>query len=819
MSLFIKNEPYTGSCVFSEYPFPLSDFQKHSIDALENNQNVLVSAPTASGKTLVAEHMIRKNSKLNIDKQHQVIYTTPVKALSNFLYNDFVHKFPDISFGIMTGDIKFNPEADCVIMTTEILRNLLYNKKINTDKMELTIEIDVYNNVSGVIFDEVHYIGDSHRGRVWEETLILLPPKIQLVMLSATIEKPEIFAKWVANIKDVPVTLAVNEKRIVPLNYYLYTSFLPKLEKLNKTEEQETNINLFSNKLTLLMDHTNKFNNNLYDISKKTKKNFHQFVSSKAVFNDLALYLRDNNLLPSIVFTLSRKKCELFASQLNVVLNTQEEQSEVMNIFESKVHKCFNYKQITEMKEYSEIKQLVSKGIAYHHSGVYHIFKEIIEMLMAHKNKDGKAQPLIKLLFATETFAIGINIPVKSISYTGLSKYSEQGFRYLHPHEFKQMSGRAGRRGMDTQGVAILLPNLYDLPQANEMKCIMSGHNQLIKSQFIPNFQFLLKLILTGNNQIMRFIKQSLLHSEIDKTNLTLQDKLTNYKISDIDTKIVEFFDNIQTLEEKLTMKISQKERKRIQRELSNTKEEKFYKQHCSAYQKYTILKREYNQIQNDITNNQSYLHSIIIEILSYLQRTNYIVRNISIEDYENIENIHITTKGIVASQINECNEILLTEMISEGYLNNLSKEEICVVLSMFIDSKLNDGNEEYEPNSLDISRNVKNKMYEIVALKDNIIYDLSKDLHQLDISWELYLNMAQVVNDWVLGFTPNQITSKYDIYIGSFVKDIIKLNNIVQNVMTSAEIFENYELQSTCSQIESILVRDIVNMDSIYLK
>ena len=122
----------------------------------------------------------------------------------------------------------------------------------------------------------------------------------------------------------------------------------------------------------------------------KVKKKFNQYVSSKAVFNDLSLYLKENNLLPSIVFTLSRKKCEMFAKQLNVILNTQEEQSEVMNIFESKVHKCFNYKDIIQMKQYQEIKQLVSKGIAFHHSGVYHIFKEIIEMLMAHKNKDGK---------------------------------------------------------------------------------------------------------------------------------------------------------------------------------------------------------------------------------------------------------------------------------------------------------------------------------------------------------------------------------------------------------------------------------------------
>ena len=819
MSVLIKNNEYIGEKTFTEYPFELSDFQKHSVDALENNHNVLVSAPTASGKTLVAEHIIIKNSKLNSDKKHQVIYTTPVKALSNFLYNDFVHKFPDISFGIMTGDIKFNPEADCVIMTTEILRNLLYNKKIQTNKMELVIEIDVYKNVSAVVFDEVHYIADLHRGRVWEETLILLPPSIQLIMLSATIEKPEIFAKWVSQIKDIPVTLAITEKRIVPLKYFIYTSFLPKLDKVTKTAIEEDNINLFNNKLTLLMDENNKFNNKLYDISRKVKKNFNNFVSSKAVFNDLTLYLQENNLLPSIVFTLSRKKCETYAEQLSIILNTQEEQSEVINIFESKIHKCFNYKDIINIKEYEKIKILLSKGIGFHHSGVYHIFKEIIELLMSHRDKDGNAKPLIKLLFATETFAIGINIPVKSISYTGLTKYSESGFRYLLPHEFKQMSGRAGRRGMDKKGVAILLPNLYDLPAPNEIKNIMSGQNQLIKSQFIPNYQFILKLILTGNNQIMKFIKSSLLQSEIHNTNSILTTKLQNDSYPEISTEIKDFFEKINNLENKMQTKLSQKIRKKISKELVELRNEKFYNDNLSKYNTYLNKYKQINTMKNDITNNDNFLNNIIIEILEFLQIHNYIIPEVDINKYEMIEPEHITVKGIISSQINECNEILLTEIIVNGCLDCLTKQELCVVLSMFIDSKLNNSDEEHEPSGLDVSSRIKDKMYEIAELKDKIVYSLTKDLSQLDSNWELYLNMCVVVNSWVNGCTCNDISNNYDIYIGSFVKDIIKLNNIVQNVMMSAEIIGNYDLQSKCSEIETILIRDIVNMDSIYLK
>lgn len=822
MSVFIQQNKYTGSQDFSQYPFELSDFQKHSVDAIEQNHNVLVAAPTASGKTLVAEHIIKKNSILNNDRKHQVIYTTPIKALSNFLYNDFVNKYPNISFGIMTGDIKFNPEADCVIMTTEILRNLLYNKKIQTN-LKLDIEIDVYQNVSAVIFDEVHYISDKSRGRVWEETLILLPSTIQLVMLSATIDKPEIFAKWVAESKDVPVTLTVAEKRVVPLVYFMFNSFLGKLDNIQKNEEDETSILKLNQNLKIVMNEKNQLVGieNL-NLQRKMKQKYGKFMATKSLFSNLTLYLQNKNLLPSIVFTLSRKNCELYANQLDTVLNTQEEQSEVINIFESKIHKCSNYRQIQQMKDYESIKMLLSKGIAYHHSGVYHIFKEIIEILLAHKDKENNPKPLIKMLFATETFAIGINIPVKSVSYSGLTKFTDNERRYLLPHEFKQMSGRAGRRGMDKLGVAILLPTLYDLPTNEQLKTMMCGKNQLISSQFVPNYQFLLKLILTGNNQIMAFLKKSLLDSEITKQNLVLQEKLDTIKITDLSNELKQFFEEFNSFEkENLNCdktKMSQKTIKKKQKQLNDMKKSDMYIQNIDKYNTYKSLMKEKSNLENQIQNNYSYITHTIIDIIEFLQYYKYITNDIDKSQFEFIRSDHITTKGIIASQVNECNEILLTEIICGNYLDDLSKEEITIILSIFIESKLNDGYEESSPDGLTISSKCKSILYDIANLKDSIIYYLPKSLQLIDTNWEIYLNMTNVVSDWVHGKNINYITQKYNIYIGNFVKDIIKLNNIIQSVLTTSEILQNYKLQSICSEIEPLLMRDIVNVDSIYL-
>ena len=220
--VILCDNPYTNSKYdhyFELYPYALSDFQKYAIEAIVEEQHVLVTAHTGSGKTLPAEFAIKHFT----NKGKKVIYTSPIKALSNQKFYEFTQKYPEISFGLITGDIKTNPNADVLIMTTEILMNYLFSVGPETDTQTLQFQIDIQQELACVVFDEVHYINDADRGQTWEQTILMLPEHIQLVMLSATIDNPSGFAKWIENRgTKKTVYLASTEHRVVPLTHYAY---------------------------------------------------------------------------------------------------------------------------------------------------------------------------------------------------------------------------------------------------------------------------------------------------------------------------------------------------------------------------------------------------------------------------------------------------------------------------------------------------------------------------------------------------------------------------------------------------------------------
>ena len=264
---FPKEHPYKK--ILSQYPFELSTFQKYAIQAIEQEKHILITAHTGSGKTLPAEYAIEKYCR----QGKKVIYTSPIKCLANQKFHDFSKKFPDISFGILTGDIKTNPEADCLIMTTEILRNTLFQKQMVEEKTltetqsSLHFEIDIHNELAVVIFDEVHYINDADRGRVWEETIMMLPQQVLMVMLSATIDPVMRFAEWIEREKKREVWWAPTNHRVVPLSHYTFFTLRAAL-----SEKHGQQNNLIDTKLhkPLLLRHSNgQFQDKHYhDLSK-----------------------------------------------------------------------------------------------------------------------------------------------------------------------------------------------------------------------------------------------------------------------------------------------------------------------------------------------------------------------------------------------------------------------------------------------------------------------------------------------------------------------------------------------------------------------
>ena len=360
----ICNTPYPSNSKydahFELYPYPLSDFQKYAIEAIVDGQHVLVTAHTGSGKTLPAEFAIQHFTALG----KKVIYTSPIKALSNQKYYEFTKMYPHISFGLFTGDIKTNPEADVLIMTTEILMNYLFTAVTSvseTKPSSLQFQIDIHNELACVVFDEVHYINDTERGQTWEKTILMLPRHIQMVMLSATIDNPEGFAKWCEK-DDVAddakcVYLASTNHRVVSLSHYGYITTAETVFKHIKDKTIQKDIKDNTNALIPLQNEKGVFNEIGYKNIVKINKLFDDNkvrINRKHTLNQLATFLREREMLPAIAFVFSRKNVESCAADITVPLT--EEDSNHAHLVRSEcdhiIRKLPNYKEYMELPEY-----------------------------------------------------------------------------------------------------------------------------------------------------------------------------------------------------------------------------------------------------------------------------------------------------------------------------------------------------------------------------------------------------------------------------------------------------------------------------------
>jgi len=383
--------------------FVLDKFQQDAVKSLYQNLNVLVVAPTGSGKTLIAEKAVEKY----ISEGLNVIYTTPIKALSNQKYNDF--KNLGIETGLLTGDRTINPDSSLIIGTTEILRNMIFS---NDKRLE---------NIGMVILDEVHYLGDSERGTTWEEIIIHLPKQIKLLSLSATIENKNEFLDWLVSLRG-PTHLVESSTRPVPLDVELVATE-------NKNE-----------KIYTIKSSTNNKNKRSFRFQNKYLKH------KKPLMNNQINYLDSKELTPTIFFYFSRDRVESKARQATTTRSKQRKSNELKDIFDT----VFNSLDIEEynLLNLDELYWMWTRRIAFHHAGLAPIVKEFIEYLFLNR--------FIDILFATETLALGLNLPAKSIVIDSPYKYDGIKTRLITQSEFLQLTGRAGRRGIDTKGFAFI---------------------------------------------------------------------------------------------------------------------------------------------------------------------------------------------------------------------------------------------------------------------------------------------------------------------------------------------------------------------------
>ncbi|KAM9777114.1 helicase SKI2W [Syngnathus typhle] len=450
-----------------KWPFELDVFQKQAILRLEAHDSVFVAAHTSAGKTVVAEYAIALSQK----HMTRTIYTSPIKALSNQKFRDFKSTFGDV--GLLTGDVQLSPESSCLIMTTEILRSMLYNGS------------EVIRDLEWVIFDEVHYINDAERGVVWEEVLIMLPDHVSIILLSATVPNALEFSEWIGRIKKKHIYVISTLKRPVPLEHYLYTG--------NNTKTQK--------EMFLLLDPTGNFLTKGYyaavDAKKERTSKYAQSFGTKtpsqnttasqdrAVWLTLLHFLTQRQQTPVVAFTFSRTRCDDNARSLDSMdMTTSIEKAEIHSFFQKSLSRLRGGDR--QLPQILLMRDLLKRGVAVHHSGILPILKEVIEMLFS--------RGLVKVLFATETFAMGVNMPARTVVFDSIRKHDGSGFRNLLPGEYIQMAGRAGRRGLDATGTVIILCKA-GVHEMSELHVMMLGKPTTLHSQFRLTYTMILNLL------------------------------------------------------------------------------------------------------------------------------------------------------------------------------------------------------------------------------------------------------------------------------------------------------------------------------------
>lgn len=809
--------------IYNEYKYELDEFQKKSIDIIELGQpyNILITAHTGSGKSLVAEHAIKKDNSNN----KRTIYTSPIKTLSNQKYFEFKKKYVNIEFGLITGDHKCNPLANCIIMTTEILLDLL--TKTNMTAEDEYIKMD---EIGTVIFDEVHYIDDKERGGVWERCIMKLPSTINQVLLSATISHPEQFAKWIERCNGNKTYIFTNNIRPVPLYFSVYyglTDNIVERKKITKSnailtallEKKITNklipiMNTNENKITIMQyNEIEKIDNELYKLK--------YFTNQNGLLTKIIMHLYENNMLPSIFFILSKEKIQYHIQYCEFILNTIDEQITVEMLFDNYLSKLSNPKEnYYKLHMITEAKQYAIRGYAIHHSGLIPVLKEIIELLYSHG--------LIKVLFATETFSVGLNMPTKTVLFTSIMKHDGVVFRTLHSHEFIQMSGRAGRRGIDTIGNVIYLPQFEkELKNGNELKALLSGRPKNIISKYNIDPIVVLKMLLKIKQDSLTYSFDILINEingtlwkmqlgaeleELKKKRNNIVTIINNNIINNPYTEQINCYSNeleqYNEIEEskktsRIIMKNNDKIQENIRKKISNF--EKIYKYWKEQY----LLSTDLQEIDDNIEYITNIAENSIANCLEFLFEQLFI-------DINN----ELTPLGICATQLSpECMQLLISKMMFNSHFQSLSGYE----MTMFIarnciyngkvpmdHTALTPRNRNVTNISLNIDFTIMDEIYNILLISIN--------KYKLYISNEVNDNFIPIVSDWLEQMTYSELSSKYSLQDGLFIRAINQLRKIITSVYTTFIQMGQISIADKLKHIDGLLFRDIINIESLYI-
>jgi superfamily II RNA helicase len=747
------------------YNFPIDPFQKHAFHAIANEENVLVTAKTGSGKTLVGEYQIYHS----LNKKKRIFYTTPIKSLSNQKFHDLKGIYPSV--GIMTGDIKFCPQADIVILTTEILCNLLYKQGSVTENIGITAELSL-QNVDAIIFDEVHYINDPNRGNVWEECFILLPPSIRLVLLSATLDRPDVFARWLGNLKQVPMHVISTDYRVVPLVHKVGKEVL--MDETNVFHD-EVYLSYLRRQHEEMMAHDKRKeavrNRQVGEAVIKKEQREGAFLHQ---MNEHIAMLERENLLPCLFFVFSRKKCMEYAKDVTHTLISSSDGAAIRHILSFHLHR---FPDLQRLPQYHELERLLMKGIAYHHSGMLPVLKEIVEILFG--------RGFIKVLFATETFAVGINMPTKTVVFTSFRKFDDEceSPRLLRTDEYLQMAGRAGRRGKDVLGVVYYLPDGRREP-LNEVKAMMTGRPAAVSSQMTFGYDFLLKALHSGHLRWENILTSSYWYA----MNQTRAEELEqmNMKLNERTPELHPDCEERYALEQQLKTGNRQ-----AQSKIETWKNKHNGPTWDAAWKTFLAWKNT----EAIVAANNRHIHELRSLPPVLQQRLHYLERTGFLKDGE------LTKLGHMAAEINEGHSLVMSKAFHDKVLHGRPPHELVAILASFLNEQSKAG-------------------LPLEAL-GSIYRDLkSKEIEKSpETYWRSYDTWCDPVYDWLEGDDFGGICATYGVDAGSFARAILKVANIVDEWINLATYSEDLESLEACKDLRAKLVRGLVVPDSLYLR
>ena len=806
-----------------KYPYTLHDFQKWSIEAIVTGNHVLVCCPTGSGKTFSGEFALDYFHS----KGKKTIYTTPIKALSNEKFYNFTKKYPHINVGIITGDIRCNPDADVLIMTTEILLNKLYQIYSGTTvpNSAVSFEMDIEHELGCVVFDEIHFILEESRGHVWEQCIMMLPHYVQMIGLSATLDDPEKFAYWLETKGqpqkpgDKEVFLAKKQIRAVPLIHYSFITVTNTFNKTIKDKATQEIIKKAINKPFVIQDEKGTFNDIQYQSNSKILNLFNKnniYVKRQHILNKVAEYLVENEMLPALCYVFSRKQIEKCAEELTT--NLLEFDSKIPYTVDREceqiIRKLPNYEEYLHLPEYINTVKLLRKGVGIHHAGLMPILREMTELLFA--------RGFIKFLFCTETMSVGINLPVKTTIFTDINKFNGEIMRPLYSHEYTQAAGRAGRLGLDSVGHVIHLTNLLKNTDSVTIKNMMKGKPQSLVSRFKISYNLLLNLIDIGETDYTKYAKRSMIQGDIEsQTKICIDNinKLTK-EIDDMNivlecSKIpINIVNEYIELKQKIVVSVNKK-RKEAEKSIKTILDEyPFIEKDVKTVTDYNLKQNELKVLNLELISTQKILETSVNTVLQLLEEESFIT---SLEGYK------LTTKGQIACQLREIHCLIFANIFDKNKLRHFDAKLLVGILSCFTNISVPEDKRNIFPNSSKTNINdcVKEicDMYVSYQQLENfknintgIDYTLHFDLIDYVIEW------CDCENDLECKQVLNKLSLEKDVFLGEFVKAILKINNIASEMEKVSELLGDVEFLHTLNQIPQLTLKYVATNQSLYV-